>query len=471
MKTRPRDVAAVLAVAGMLGALAVACGPGGDMPQAQPGRESDGGAGAEAPANEDASGGGPDGSVQDAAPGADASATCSRELAARPAPASLFDTFTKDLAGLTGAARTARVTALMADVAAQGGAPLEDPATGRVIFLARGDAASGPWSVATSLTGFDAANATPLVMVPDTDLWAADVVIPRGKSFEYKLLTGSTFVEDRAARTVVWDGVPRAESDLTRGQYNAVGHPMDWDKARGRLVRHGRVHATKLANDRDVLVYLPARYDDGSCGKLPSIVLHDGNETLTRGDMARAADTLYAARPELSAVLVFADNAGTLELRIDEYSFGYGSSKAGDYLDFLVADLWPSITSAGYRLCSKAAARGLAGASLGGLVSTFAVFEKPGQWGWVGAQSPAYYWSDDAMITRVAGSPKVDARFYMDSGDDNADDVDHMATAMTGKAYEFVRFKQNGGTHEWASFATRFGGMLTHFRDGRSDCD
>jgi enterochelin esterase-like enzyme len=201
------------------------------------------------------------------------------------------------------------------------------------------------------------------------------------------------------------------------------------------------------------------------------VVFQDGREALTNGDFAQAADVLYAARPELAAILVFAANAGTLALRNDEYSFGYGGSKAGDYVDFVVADLWPKITAAGYRMCSKPAARGISGVSLGGLVATYAALEKPDQWGWVGAQSASFFWKDNELISRVQTSPKVPARFYLDSGEDNADVVDLMASAMAAKAYDYVRVKEPGAQHRWSSWHGRFGGMLTSFREGKTDCD
>jgi hypothetical protein len=66
---------------------------------------------------------------------------------------------------------------------------------------------------------------------------------------------------------------------------------------RGRTVALGDVHATKLGDAREVWVHYPAAYDGASCEKLPSVVFHDGLESLTRGGFAKQADELYAARP------------------------------------------------------------------------------------------------------------------------------------------------------------------------------
>lgn len=376
----------------------------------------------------------------------------------------------KTLAGA--AARKARVDKLLADVAAQGGTPLEDPASARVVFLARATVTASSWKVSGSFSDWDTATkATTLTPVPETDLFAAETSIPHGStSFEYKLLeNGTTFVPDPLATTVVWDGIDRGFGKL--GEMNAVGHPGDSPLDRGRMISLGKVHATKLNDDRDVWVHYPAAYDDASCKKLPSIVFHDGNESLTRGAFAKKADELYATRPDLAAVLVFV-GLPTQEVRMDQYTFGTAGAKGPDYIDFLVSDLWPKITKSS-RVCGKPEARGISGASLGGLISTFGAFEHPEQWGWVGSQSGSYFWDDDALITRAQTEAKKPVRIYLDSGcpEDNCDVNDALATALQQKGYDFVRIKAPGAAHDWSYWEARLPGMLTHFRDKQTACD
>lgn len=397
---------------------------------------------------------------------------CSRKAQAKTAPVALWDTFTKDAAALNGAALSARVDKLLADVAAQGGAPLEDPAGDRVVFLARGTSPSGTWKAIGGFVDWDKARAVTLAQVNGTDLYAGEAKVARGKSHDYKLLVSaddSGFREDPLARNVRWDGIDRGFGK--KGEFNAVIHPQDLPSAQGRLVSLGKVHATKLANDRDVWVYFPPRYDDGKCEKLPSVVFHDGMESLTRGGFAVAADALYAQSPELSAVLAFV-GLPTQEVRMQEYSFGMSDSKGVQYVDFLAEELLPKLAKEN-RLCSKAGAKGISGASLGGLISTFAAFEEPTTWGWVGAQSSSYFWNDDAMLKRVESTPKIDVRFYLDSGcpGDNCVVTDEMDEIMTTKGYDHVRIKEDGAKHEWSFWNARLAGMLTHFRDKQTVCD
>jgi iron(III)-enterobactin esterase len=387
---------------------------------------------------------------------------------AKTAPVSLFDTFKADLPALSGAARTARVDKLLADVALQGGVPLEDPASGRVVFLARGAGPSGALKVSGTFNGWQP-NLT-LSPIIDTDLWIAEATIPRTSgSFEYKLVSGNSYLEDPLAKNVVWDGIDRGFG--VKGELNAVGHPGNASMDKGRMLSLGKVHATKLNDDRDVWVYYPSAYDAASCPKLPSIVFHDGLESLTRGGFAKVADTLYASKPTLAAVLVFV-GLPNQNVRMEQYTFSSDGAKGADYVDFLASDLLPALNNKS-RLCGKPAAKGISGASLGGLISTYAAFEKPDQWGWIGAQSASFFWANNAMITRAESDPKKPLRIYLDSGcpDDNCVVTDQMDTVLTTKGYDHVRIKQNGASHDWQFWRDRLSGVLTHFRENQTICD
>ncbi len=445
-------------VLGFVGLVTAACGvdavgsPVGDAPPAS--------SGPAAPPDERSDAG------EDAPEG---TTSCARSAVAKTAPIELYDAFVNDMGSLTGAARTARVEKLLADVAARGGTPLEDPASGRVAFLARGAPPSGAWKVAGSFSDWDPGKGVTLAAIGDSDLWIGEATIPRGDSFEYKLVSGDSFLEDPLATNVVWDGIDRGFGK--RGELNAVGHPADAPATRGRLVALGKVHAQKLDDDREVWIHYPAAYDDPSCKKLPSIVFHDGLESLTRGGFAKKADELYASRPDLAAVLVFV-GLPSQDVRMEQYTIVSDGAKGSDYVDFLLDDLWPIVTKRA-RVCSKPAARGISGASLGGLISTFAGFEHSDQLGWIGAQSASYFWADNAMIARAESAPKKPLRIYLDSGcpDDNCDVTDELAGVLTDKGYDHVRIKQQGAAHDWPFWRDRLSGMLTHFRDGQTTCD
>src|SRR6185295_17824918 len=118
-------------------------------------------------------------------------------------------------------------------------------------------------------------------------------------------------------------------------------------------------------------------------------------------------------------------------------------------------------------------ARGISGASLGGLISSFGAFEKPDVWGWVGAQSASFFWDDNALIDRVDTESVRPVRFYLDSGspDDNYDVTNEFAAALQRRGYDYVRITQQDAAHDWPYWRARFAGLLTHFRDKQTVCD
>jgi enterochelin esterase family protein len=414
-----------------------------------------------------------DGGV-DATPIADAAADaprpdCTRAGQAKTAPVTLYDQFLLDLANLsTAQARAARVDKLLADVAAQGGTPLED-AGDRLVFLVRGAGPLGPWSVAGEFTAWKT-NARAMTQVPNTDLWVLDTTVSRSLGAQpYKLLSGTSdsgFREDLLAQNVRWDGIDRQ----TVGEFNAIAHPSGTPAQKGRLRAHRGVSATKLADTRDVFVYLPPRYDDGSCAPLPELVFHDGNESLTRGDFAGAADAFYQQTPAAQAVLVFVALPNQ-NVRMDQYTFGTQTAKAPLYKDFLVDDLAPSLAKQ-YRLCGNPGATGVSGASLGGLVSTWLAFERSDVWGYVGGQSSSFFWQNDAMITRAQNSTKLPIRFYLDHGcpNDNCASNRDMVAALKAKGYDVTHVEEPNGQHDWAYWKKRLPGVLGKFREGKTGC-
>jgi len=410
-----------------------------------------------------------DAATPDAGPATD----CTREGRAKTAPAALYDALVADLGPLSSdAARRARVATFLAEVSAKGGGPLEDPGSDRVVFLASvaPPAGASAWSVVGSFVGWDKAKALPMTVVPGTDLWVADVKVQRGVAHTYKLLAGTSdagYREDLLARNVVWDGIDHK----TVGELNGVVHADALPKDRPRMVAFRGTTSAILGNARDVFVWLPPAYDGPSCKKLPLVVFHDGNESLTRGDFVGPAATLYAAKPELSAILAFVALPNQ-NVRMDEYTFATQGSKGDDYARAIATEVLPRLTR-DFRVCNDARARGVSGASLGGLISTHIAFSQPGTFGWVGAQSSSYFWADNAMITRAGQDPKTPARFYLDSGcpNDNCEVTNLMDTTLKSKGYDVTRITETNAQHDWAFWNGRMAGMLTHFRAGQTVCD
>jgi enterochelin esterase family protein len=439
-------------------AVAVALtGCGGDeLDDAAGGQGSGAAASNGAGASGGAGGGGAGAAGSGGAPGA-----CDRASATRTAPTALFDALVTDLDG--GADPAAAANAFVGAVSEAGGTPLVDPESERVVFVWRGEP-DGAVAVTGSWADW-APGAVAMAKVGDTDVYAGEATLPTGERHQYKIVVGETFLEDRLARHVAWDGIDHHGP----GEMNGVVRPEAGDATRGRLVAWRDVPGAATGDTRDVFVYLPAAYDAGDCAPFPVMEVHDGNESLTRVPFQDAADATYLETPAAAAVLVFVA-LHAQEERMSEYTFG-PDTEGDAYVAFLRDELRP-YQAARLRTCTAAADRGIAGASLGGLISAYAAFQSPEAWGFVGSQSGSFFWADAALVDRAAADPVVDVRWYIDHGcpDDNCDSNRDLVAALESRGYALSHVEEPGGAHDWAFWQKRLPGLLRYFREGAAGC-
>lgn len=414
---------------------------------------------------------------------------CQRSTTVHNAPMRLLTRLQLEMSRATSSAqRTEAIDRFVAEVEEQGGRPLvSDVKAGhpRVAFFVRGEAGRDTF-VAGDFNGWSA-TATPLVQVRDTDLYVAEVEVPRTGPQPCKLVKDGDFIADPGARHVAWDDFNRHDV----GRFNSLIYPELQDAAKGRLTAWYGVPATVLGDARDVFVCTPAEYDGPECPSLPVMYLHDGNESLTRESFAEAADSHYAARPADSAVLVFVALPDQ-SVRLAQYTFpparapGWPTPRGDDYLAFIRDDLMPRV-EASYRVKTGPQETGIAGASLGGLISVYAGFQMPEKFGFVGSQSGTLFWPHDgvvdrddgnAMIVRASQEPVVPVRFYVDhgspvagctrDGEEGGDDCQsnlEFVEALRGRGYGVAHWNEPGAEHDWAFWKRRLPKLLCNFRN------
>jgi predicted alpha/beta superfamily hydrolase len=195
------------------------------------------------------------------------------------------------------------------------------------------------------------------------------------------------------------------------------GHPI----LGGSLLTHEGFHSPQLRNDRNILVYLPASYDDGA-RRYPVLYMHDGQNlfdpaTSYAGDWG-VDDALAGLRADgLEAIVVGIPNSG--EGRLDEYSpfpdarLGGGDGDA--YLSFIVETLKPCV-DADFRTLPDRDHTGIMGSSMGGLISLYAFFERPEIFGFAGVMSPSLWFGRGAIFRYLEESPYVQGRLDLDIG-------------------------------------------------------
>lgn len=232
------------------------------------------------------------------------------------------------------------------------------------------------------IAGLDTAQ--PFQLLTGTDLWVATIEFPRGSRIEYKL-------------EVVRNGhheliVDPLNPVLAHDPFGANSVCQAWGYVRPHWThtkpesRAGRVEALTIDSQaflgrRDVQVYLPARFRANRRYSL--LVVHDGNDYLSYAALQTVLDNLIHALeiPPLIVAMIQSPD------RLREY--------AGDerHARFLAEELLPAMADA-YPLIDDPDARGVMGASFGGVASLHAAWRYPGVWGKLLLQSGSYAFSD-----------------------------------------------------------------------------
>ena len=92
-----------------------------------------------------------------------------------------------------------------------------------------------------------------------------------------------------------------------------------------------------------------------------------------------------------------------------------GSSLPVILVTFLTRELLPTIRKS-YPIPQSPDSIAISGASMGGLIATYAAFTRPDIFGMCAAQSPSYWWGHDSLITMMSLGKREKIRFYLDTG-------------------------------------------------------
>jgi predicted alpha/beta superfamily hydrolase len=177
----------------------------------------------------------------------------------------------------------------------------------------------------------------------------------------------------------------------------------------------------QLNRHRRVWIYLPESYTT-SPKKYPVLYMHDGqnlfdNSTAPYGEWGvdEALDTL--GREHGETIVVAIDHG--VEKRINEYSpfdiEKHGKGEGDAYVDFLVQTLMPYINK-NYRTKKNARYTAIAGSSMGGLISFYAMLKYPNKFGTAGVFSPAFWIVPQLKELALKRAPKIKGRIYFYAG-------------------------------------------------------
>ena len=249
-----------------------------------------------------------------------------------------------------------------------------------VTFVYRG--AADTVNLRCWVSGLDTAQ--PLRQLPGTDLWAATIEWPKGSRVEYKLeITAngtSQLILDPLNPVIAHDPFG-ANSVCQAFGYERPDWTLHDPDARQGSLQQMRFHSKAFNQDRDIQVYLPATFRKNR--RYPLLVVHDGLDFLRYADLKTVLDNLIHTLAIPSLVVALTQSPD----RLTEY--------AGDdrHAAFLAEDLLPMLAE-NFPLRDEARARGILGASFGGVAALHAAWKYPDLYGNLLLQSGSFAFSD-----------------------------------------------------------------------------
>jgi predicted alpha/beta superfamily hydrolase len=247
------------------------------------------------------------------------------------------------------------------------------------------------------------------------------------------------------------------------------------------LERHERFRSTFLPDDRNIVIYLPPGYEAGGARRYPVLYMHDGQNLFDpqtayqkghHWQVGETADRLIDAGQLTPLIIVGIDNTGGR--RIHEYTptpdRKLGGGEAADYGRLIVEELKPLIDHT-YPTQPDRLHTGMAGSSLGALVTLYLGLTRPDVFSRLGILSPSVWWERRTILRAVReAQPKPDLRLWVDMGTAEGRrglaDARALRTALVKKGWcegdDLQYSEHEGATHSEASWAARVGPMLQY---------
>ncbi|MEQ8672458.1 MAG: alpha/beta hydrolase-fold protein [Aggregatilineales bacterium] len=181
-------------------------------------------------------------------------------------------------------------------------------------------------------------------------------------------------------------------------------------------------YSPELSNRRDLLVYLPPSYDQSPEKSYPVLYMHDG-QNLFDGHTSYVGEwhvdeTMQKLATEENIEVIVVGIPNMEQDRLHEYSpfkdrrsLGWGNT----YMRFLVDSVKPVIDR-DFRTLPDRDNTGIAGSSMGGLISLYGYFKYKDVFGIAGVISPALWFGEGAIYQYVEEAKFVPGKVYIDVG-------------------------------------------------------
>ncbi len=182
----------------------------------------------------------------------------------------------------------------------------------------------------------------------------------------------------------------------------------------------------QLERQRRIWIYLPRDYAV-SDKKYPVIYMQDGQNLFDQYTSAYGEwgidEFMDKLSPQEQCIIVGIDHGGQYRIReYDPYDSKYGKGQGKAYLEFLVGTLKPYVDRH-YRTRIDPGNTTIAGSSMGGLISMYAILRYPGVFGNAGVFSPSLWIAPELYSYAARTHLDVGSRFYFVCGDSESSDM------------------------------------------------
>ncbi len=223
----------------------------------------------------------------------------------------------------------------------------------------------------------------------------------------------------------------------------------------------------QLNTSRRIWIYMPQDYNTSN-KRYPVMYLQDGqnlfdNYTANFGEWGidEYLDSI-SKKGKPSCIIVGIDNGAERMQEYNPYEYKeFGTGKGSLYTDFLAKTLKPFVDKH-YRTLSSKDNTIIAGSSMGGLISFYAMLKYPEVFGKAGVFSPAFWTAEKIKGLTDSTGKRLTGKlfFYMGSmeGDSNVNKMDDVITALANKSTALIyTVVDTEGTHNETAWRKWFG--------------
>lgn len=284
-------------------------------------------------------------------------------------------------------------------------------------------------------------------------------LLPDGTSFvnvtgieagiiEYKITRGTwSTVEMAVNGSSISNRINRINSDtvislnIDAWADDFPGRPPVSTRSKNVFIIDTSFFIPQLNRKRRIWVYLPDEYVFTK-KRYPVLYMNDGQNlfdavTSSFGEWG-VDEMMDSLRPGKQCIIVGIDHGDSKRLtEYNPYSSRFGEGEGDAYVDFLVHTLKPFIDKT-YRTKPLKESTAIAGSSMGGLISLYAVLKYPTVFGGAGIFSPAFWLAPD-LKRKIDSSRNNNSAIYFVCGEmESAEMVGDMK-----KIYEQIKLKGN----------------------------